>query len=133
MPTVMDVDEIHTPEYEPTTTHIEEEQNPTQEAEQPEEDAERTESDASRGTRIQQEEHATDSTQQGLEQGREPEADHETELEAMPTVGVSSPQGKKKARAERSAQGIQRTQEELAIVMPKIPKGVKAMMKWWEE
>ena len=29
MPKVMDVDEIHTPEYDPTTTHVEEEQNPS--------------------------------------------------------------------------------------------------------
>jgi hypothetical protein len=42
MPIVMDVDEIHMPKYEPTTTHIEEEQNLAQEAEQLEEDAERT-------------------------------------------------------------------------------------------
>jgi hypothetical protein len=47
MPTVVDVDEIHTSEYEPTTMHVEEEQNPTQEVRKPEEDAERTKSDAS--------------------------------------------------------------------------------------
>jgi hypothetical protein len=80
-----------------TTTHMEEEQNPAQGGWQPEEDAERTESDVSRGKGMQQEEQATDSTQQGLEQGLEPEEDHETELEAIPIVGVSSPQGKKKA------------------------------------
>jgi hypothetical protein len=93
MPTVMDVDEIHTPEYEPTTTQVEEEQNPSQEVGQPEEDAERTESDTSRGKGPQQEEHAMDSVQQGLE----PEEEHETEHQGIPEVGVSSPQGKKKA------------------------------------
>jgi hypothetical protein len=36
MPTIVDV--IHTPEYEPTTTDVEEEKNPAQEAEHPEED-----------------------------------------------------------------------------------------------
>jgi hypothetical protein len=30
MTIVMDVEEIHTPKYEPTTTHIEEEKNPAQ-------------------------------------------------------------------------------------------------------
>jgi hypothetical protein len=30
MSTIMDVDEIHMPNYEPTTTWVEEEQNPTQ-------------------------------------------------------------------------------------------------------
>jgi hypothetical protein len=35
MPTIMYVDDIHTPDYEPTTTHIEEEQNPTEEVGQP--------------------------------------------------------------------------------------------------
>jgi hypothetical protein len=49
MPIVMDVDEIHTPEYEPTTMHIEEEQNLSQKAEHMEEDTERTKFDASRG------------------------------------------------------------------------------------
>jgi hypothetical protein len=38
MPTIMDVNEIHMPYYEPTTMQVEEEQNPTQEVEQPEED-----------------------------------------------------------------------------------------------
>jgi hypothetical protein len=40
MPTVVDVDEIHTPEYEQTTLHVEEEKEPAQEPEQPEEDVE---------------------------------------------------------------------------------------------
>jgi hypothetical protein len=31
MPTVVDVDEIHTPEYEKTTLHVEEEKEPAQE------------------------------------------------------------------------------------------------------
>jgi hypothetical protein len=39
---------------------------------------------------------------------------------------VSSPQGKKKAQVESSAQGISQTQSEFEIVIPKIPKGVKA-------
>jgi hypothetical protein len=95
--------------YEPTTTHIEEEQNLSQEAKHPEEDVEWTKYDTSMGKGMQQEEQATYSTQQGLEQGQEPEADCETKLEAMPTVGVLSPQEKKKARAERSMQGIQHT------------------------
>jgi hypothetical protein len=33
MPTVVDVEEIHTLEYEHTTLHVEEEKEPTQEAE----------------------------------------------------------------------------------------------------
>ena len=49
MPTVVDVDEIHTPEYEQTTLHVEEEQELAQEPKQSEEDAKQTESDASRG------------------------------------------------------------------------------------
>jgi hypothetical protein len=56
MPTVVDVDEIHTPEYEQTTLHVEEEQEPTQEPEQLEEDVEWMKSDASRGKGPQQEE-----------------------------------------------------------------------------
>jgi hypothetical protein len=63
MPTIMDVENIHTPEYETNTTHIEEDKNPTQEARQLEEDVERIESDVSRGKGMQQEEHATDLTQ----------------------------------------------------------------------
>jgi hypothetical protein len=125
MPTVVDVDEIHTPKYEPTTMHVEEEQNASQEVGQSEENAERTESDASRGKGSQKEEQAMGSIQQGLEQGLEPKEGHETERKAIPEVGVSSPQGKKKAQAERSAQGVQCAQMELAIVMPKITKGVK--------
>jgi hypothetical protein len=74
---------------------------------------------------MQQEEHAMDLTQQGLEQGPKPEEYHETKLEDIAAVGVSSPQGKKKAREESSVQGIKRTQAELAIVIPKIPEGVK--------
>jgi hypothetical protein len=92
MPTVVDVDEIHTPEYEPTMMHVEEEKNPAQEVEQLEEDAERTKSDASRGKGMQQEEHAMGSTQQGLE----PEEQQRTGHQDIPTVGVSSPQGKNK-------------------------------------
>jgi hypothetical protein len=38
---------------------------------------------------------------------------------------VFSPQGKKKSRAEISAQGIQHTQAELEIIMPKILERVK--------
>jgi len=41
-------------------------------------------------------------------------------------VRTSSPQGKNKVRVESSAYGVQRTQEEIAIVMKKIPEGVKA-------
>jgi hypothetical protein len=33
IPIVVDVDDIHTPEYDPTTMHVEEEKNPTQKAE----------------------------------------------------------------------------------------------------
>jgi hypothetical protein len=111
MPTVMDVDEIHTPEYDPTTTHIEEEQNTTQAAGQPEEDAERTKFNVFMGKGMQQEEQATDSTQQGLEQGPRTRKDCEKECEAIPAVGVLSPQGKKKASTESSAQGVQQKQE----------------------
>jgi hypothetical protein len=49
MPTIMDVDEIHTLEYGPTRTQVEEEQNPSQEVEKPEEDVEKAKFDASRG------------------------------------------------------------------------------------
>lgn len=48
-PVVVDVDELHTPEYETNPVIVEEEQNPTQEAGPMEEDLERTESDNSRG------------------------------------------------------------------------------------
>jgi hypothetical protein len=61
-----------------------------------------------------------------MQQGLEPKEEHETEHQVIPKISVSSPQWKKKARAERSSQGILRTQAELAIVMPKISKGVKA-------
>jgi hypothetical protein len=69
MPTVVDVDEIHTPEYEKTTLHVEEEQEPTQEPEQLVEDVEQTKSDASRGKGPQEAEPTMDSMQQGLEPG----------------------------------------------------------------
>jgi hypothetical protein len=49
MPTILDVDDIHTLEYQTYTMQVEEERNPSQEAGQPEDDTERTESDASRG------------------------------------------------------------------------------------
>jgi hypothetical protein len=49
MPTIVDVNEIHTPGYEPMTMKVEEEQNPTHEAGKLEEDAKRTKSDTSRG------------------------------------------------------------------------------------
>jgi hypothetical protein len=49
MPKIVDVDEIHTPEYEPHTTQVEEEINPSQETEKLEEDTERIESDVSKG------------------------------------------------------------------------------------
>jgi hypothetical protein len=39
--------------------------------------------------------------------------------------GVSSPQGKKKMRAKISTQGMQCTQEEISIVISKIPNEVK--------
>jgi hypothetical protein len=42
VPIVVDVDEIHTPEYEANPVTIEEEQNPVQEVGQLEEDTERT-------------------------------------------------------------------------------------------
>jgi hypothetical protein len=42
MPTIMDVDEIHTPEYEPHNTQVKEEGNPSQEVGKLEEDKERT-------------------------------------------------------------------------------------------
>jgi hypothetical protein len=70
MPTVVDVDEIHTPEYEQTTLHVEEEKEPTQEPEQLVEDVEQMESDASRGKGPQEAELAMDSMQQGLEQNQ---------------------------------------------------------------
>jgi hypothetical protein len=63
MPTVVDVAEIHRPEYKQTTLHVEEEQEPAQEPEQPEEDVERTEYDVSSRKGTQQEEPATGSMQ----------------------------------------------------------------------
>jgi hypothetical protein len=56
MPTIVDVNEIHTSDYEPITTWVDEEQNPAQEVGQPKEDVKRTKSDASRGKHPQQEE-----------------------------------------------------------------------------
>jgi hypothetical protein len=53
MPTIVDVNVIHTLEYELNTIHIEEEQNPAHEVGQPE-DAQRTKSDSSRGKGPQQ-------------------------------------------------------------------------------
>jgi hypothetical protein len=38
MPKIVDVDEIHMPDYDPTNMWVEEEQNPTHEVGQPEED-----------------------------------------------------------------------------------------------
>jgi hypothetical protein len=48
-PVVVDVDELHTPEYETNPVIVEEEHNPTQEVGPMEEDPERTEFDNSRG------------------------------------------------------------------------------------
>jgi hypothetical protein len=67
MPTVVDVDEIHTPEYEPHSTQVEGEQNPSQEVRHPKEDLERIESNMSRGKGPQHEEHAMGSVKQGLQ------------------------------------------------------------------
>jgi hypothetical protein len=49
MPTVVDVNKIHTLEYEHTTLYVEEEKELAQEPEQPKEDAKWIESNASRG------------------------------------------------------------------------------------
>ena len=70
---------------------------------------------------MQQEEMAMGSTQQGLDM----ESLHETDQEVVQQGGVSSPKGKNKARTKSSVQGVQCVHAELAIVMPKIPKGVK--------
>jgi hypothetical protein len=40
IPTIVYVDEVHTPKYEKSTLHVEEEQEPAQDPEQPEEDIE---------------------------------------------------------------------------------------------
>ena len=98
--------------------HVEEEKNPAQEVEQLEEDAKRKKSNMYRGKGMHQEEHTTCSIQHGIE----PKEQHRTGHQDIPIVGVSSQQGKKKARAERSSQGVQHTQVELAIVMPKYPR-----------
>jgi hypothetical protein len=66
-----------------------------------------TKSDVSRGKGPQQEEPAMGSMQQGLE----PEPEHEIEQEVVPEGGVSSPQGKNKVREESSVQGVQCTQK----------------------
>jgi hypothetical protein len=88
MPTVVDVDEIHTPEYEQTTLHVEEEQESTQEPEQLGEDVVRTEPDASRGKGPQGAKPTMESTQQGLGAG--------TRAGNRARGGVPSPQGKKR-------------------------------------
>jgi hypothetical protein len=49
VPIVVDVDELHTPEYATNPVTIEEEHNPTQEVRKLEEEMERTKSDTSRG------------------------------------------------------------------------------------
>jgi hypothetical protein len=56
MPIVVDVDEIDTPYYGLTTTHVEEEKKIAQEVEQPKEEVETIESDASRGKGMHQQE-----------------------------------------------------------------------------
>jgi hypothetical protein len=58
-PVVVDVDELHTPEYETNLVTVEEEKNPAQEVGPMEEDPERTESDNSRGQGKRQTEQAT--------------------------------------------------------------------------
>jgi hypothetical protein len=63
MPIVVDVDEIHTPEYMKTTLHVEEEQEPTQEPEQLVEDVERMESDTFKGKESYEAELTMDSMQ----------------------------------------------------------------------
>ena len=67
MPTVVDVDEIHTPEYEKTTLHVQEEQEHAQEPGKLVEDIEWMKFDVSRGKGLQEEELATTFTQQDLE------------------------------------------------------------------
>jgi hypothetical protein len=49
IPTVVDVDEIHTPDYDQTTLHVEEDQELVQEVEQLEEDAKQKKYDTSKG------------------------------------------------------------------------------------
>jgi hypothetical protein len=61
MPTMVDVDEIHTLKYEKNTLHVEEGNEPTQEPKQLVEDVERKESDVSRGKGSQEEELTMDS------------------------------------------------------------------------
>jgi hypothetical protein len=123
IPIVIDVDEINTPEYDPHTTQVVEERNPSQEARHSEEEVETKTSDGSRGKEPQQCDQTIDSLQQGLD----PEEEHETENQSVPEVRGSSPQGKKKVQAKSSPQGISCTQMKLAIVIPKIPKGLKAV------
>jgi hypothetical protein len=53
VPIVVDVDELHTPEYTKNLVTIEEEHNQVQEARKLEEEMERTKSDTSRGPRPQ--------------------------------------------------------------------------------
>jgi hypothetical protein len=121
MPTIMDVDEIKMPDYNPITTQVVEEENPTHEVGHLEEDVERIESDVSREKGTQQEEQAMGSVQQGLN----PKEEHEIEHKDVPEVRASSPQEKKKKQIERSAQGIKRAHVELEIVMTQILEGVK--------
>jgi hypothetical protein len=67
VPVVMDVDELHTPEYETNLVMVEEEQNPMQEARQMEEEIKRTKSDTSRGQGPRQTEQAMGSEPQSHE------------------------------------------------------------------
>jgi hypothetical protein len=98
VPIVVDVDEIHTPEYKTNPVTVEEEQNPAQEVGQMEEDTERTESDTSRGQGPRQAEKVMGS----VPQSHEPEVGQEVVHEGVPEVGASSPQAKWKGQAESS-------------------------------
>jgi hypothetical protein len=117
---VVDVDELHTPEYETNPVTVEEEQNPVQEVGQMEEDPERTESDTSRGQGPRQTEQAMGS----VPQSHEPEVGQEVVHEGVPEVGASSPQAKWKGQAESSVHGGSQPQVEGTLVLPKILSGV---------
>jgi hypothetical protein len=122
VPTVVDVDEIHTPEYEPNTMRVEEEHNPEQEVGKPEDDVERTKSDMRR---------------EGKGHNRK----------NMPQVQCHRPENQMKSR-EQCTRVYQRwgphphregrnlalrvackeyhgPQAEVTLVMPKIPEGVQ--------
>jgi hypothetical protein len=125
---VVDVDELHTPEYEANLVTVDEEAEPgrrgaepSQEVGQIEEDTERIESDTSRGPRPRQVEKNTVSAPQS----HELEVGQETIHEDVPEVGASPPQSKRKGHAESSVHRGSQPQFKGNLVLSKILSGVR--------